>query len=169
MKRIIEQSYISYCYFSSQTSFRHFILEHSQPTDANVSHSYRTTETNSVLYILRLEVEIFWYFDIHVNITLYLCLGKPLASSRGIFPSMSGRLMNVEQFVERELAAETEVLGENSLQCHSVHHKSYMTWPQIEPGHPEWEAFHCLLFVVQLTGGYRATDDLMVNDELGRT
>jgi hypothetical protein len=33
----------------------------------------------------------------------------------------------VEQLVECELAGETEVLGENLLQRHFVHHKSHMT------------------------------------------
>jgi hypothetical protein len=36
-------------------------------------------------------------------------------------------LMNTEQLVEWELAGETEVLWENLLQYHFVHHKSHMT------------------------------------------
>jgi hypothetical protein len=35
-------------------------------------------------------------------------------------------IMSEEQSME-ELAGETEVLGENLLQCRFVHHKSYMT------------------------------------------
>jgi hypothetical protein len=35
-------------------------------------------------------------------------------------------LMIVEQSVECELAGETEVLGENLTQCHSINHKSHM-------------------------------------------
>jgi hypothetical protein len=36
-------------------------------------------------------------------------------------------LMIVEQSVERELAGETEALGEHSPQGHFVHHKSHKT------------------------------------------
>jgi hypothetical protein len=36
-------------------------------------------------------------------------------------------MMNVEQSMERELAVETEVLGENLPQCHFVHPKSHMS------------------------------------------
>jgi hypothetical protein len=46
--------------------------------------------------------------------------------------------MIVEQLVERRLAGETEVLGENLLQRHFVHHKSHMTRPGLEPGPPRW-------------------------------
>jgi hypothetical protein len=38
--------------------------------------------------------------------------------------------MSVKQSVEWELAGETEVLGENLLQRHFVHHKSHMIWPR---------------------------------------
>jgi hypothetical protein len=43
-------------------------------------------------------------------------------------------MMNVEQSVEWELAAETEVLGENLPQHQFFRHKSHMTWPGIEHG-----------------------------------
>jgi hypothetical protein len=49
-------------------------------------------------------------------------------------------MMNVEQSVERELAGETEVLGENLPQRHFVHHKSHMTKLWLEPGPLRWEA-----------------------------
>jgi hypothetical protein len=49
-------------------------------------------------------------------------------------------MMIVEQSVECELVGETVVLGENLPQCHSVHHKSHMTWTGLEPGPPLWES-----------------------------
>jgi hypothetical protein len=36
-------------------------------------------------------------------------------------------MMSVEQSVKRELAGETEILGENLPQCPIVHQKSHMT------------------------------------------
>jgi hypothetical protein len=36
--------------------------------------------------------------------------------------------------VECYLAGETEVLGENLPQGHSVHHKSHMTWTGLQHG-----------------------------------
>jgi hypothetical protein len=48
-------------------------------------------------------------------------------------------MMSVEHSVEWELAGETEVVGENLIQCHFVHHKSHMTWAGLEPGPPRWE------------------------------
>jgi hypothetical protein len=46
----------------------------------------------------------------------------------------------VEELVERRLVGETEVLGENLLQRHFVHHKSHMTRPGLEPGPLWWES-----------------------------
>jgi hypothetical protein len=48
--------------------------------------------------------------------------------------------MIVEKQMECRLAGETEVLGENLLQRHFVHHKSHMPRPEIEPRLPRWEA-----------------------------
>jgi hypothetical protein len=52
--------------------------------------------------------------------------------------SMTERLMNIEQLMERELAGKTEVLGAN-LPSHVSHHKSHMTSYGIEPGPPRWK------------------------------
>jgi hypothetical protein len=52
---------------------------------------------------------------------------------------MVGRLMNVEQLVEWELAGKTEVMGENLLNYYFFHHNSHMSWPDTEPGPPRWK------------------------------
>jgi hypothetical protein len=49
-------------------------------------------------------------------------------------------MMIVEKLVEWRLVRETEVLGENLLQRHFVHHKSHMSRPGFEPGPPWWGA-----------------------------
>jgi hypothetical protein len=36
-------------------------------------------------------------------------------------------MMSVKELVDRELAGETEILGENLPQCHIVYHKPHMT------------------------------------------
>jgi hypothetical protein len=48
--------------------------------------------------------------------------------------------VDMKQLVERRLAGETEVLGENLPQRHFVHHKSHMTRPGLEPWPPRREA-----------------------------
>jgi hypothetical protein len=48
-------------------------------------------------------------------------------------------MMIVEKSMEWELAGETEVHGENVPQCNLVHHKSHMTWADLEPGPLRWE------------------------------
>jgi hypothetical protein len=47
--------------------------------------------------------------------------------------------MNIEQLVERELAVETEILGENLLQCHFIRHKSHMPDLRSNPGRSGWK------------------------------
>jgi hypothetical protein len=52
---------------------------------------------------------------------------------------MVGRLINTKQYLERELAEETEVLGEVPSQWNFVHHKSDMAKPGIEPEPRRWK------------------------------
>jgi hypothetical protein len=70
---------------------------------------------------------------------------SPLGTSAAIYsyspaPDDTMMMMIVEQSVEWELAGESEVLGGNLPQCHIVHHKSHMAWPELEPGSSLWEA-----------------------------
>lgn len=51
-----------------------------------------------------------------------------------------GRLMNMEQLLEWELAGGTKVSRENLFHWHFIHHESYMTQAGIEPRLPQWEA-----------------------------
>jgi hypothetical protein len=63
-------------------------------------------------------------------------------------------IMMMEKLVEW-LEGETEVLGENLLQCHFVHHKPHML-PRREPGLPRWKpATNCLSYSTANTGQYR--------------
>jgi hypothetical protein len=48
-------------------------------------------------------------------------------------------IVMMENLVEKRLAGEAEVLGENLSQRHFVQHKSHLTRPGLEPGPPEWE------------------------------
>jgi hypothetical protein len=48
-------------------------------------------------------------------------------------------MMSVKQSVEWELTGEAEVFGGNLPQCHFVHHKSHMFWPEFEPGPRCWK------------------------------
>jgi hypothetical protein len=71
-----------------------------------------------------------------------LCCGiLGTAANTGLFYQPRIKVMViVEKLVEWRLAGETEVLGENLLQRHFVHHKSHMPRPGFEPGPPRWEA-----------------------------
>jgi hypothetical protein len=67
----------------------------------------------------------------------------PTELSRLLTTQYSVRLLtNVEQAMKWELENDTEVLGGNPPQCHVVHHKSHLTWSELEPGPPRWEAGH---------------------------
>jgi hypothetical protein len=46
----------------------------------------------------------------------------------------------VEQLIKCRLARETEIVGENLLKHHFVHHKSHMTRHGLELGPPRGEA-----------------------------
>jgi hypothetical protein len=45
----------------------------------------------------------------------------------------------MEQLVEWELTAESEVLGENLARCHFVHHKSHIRYAGTEVELAQWE------------------------------
>jgi hypothetical protein len=49
-------------------------------------------------------------------------------------------MVSVEQSVVWELAGKTDVIWENLRHYHFVHHKSHMTWRELEIGPPRWEA-----------------------------
>jgi hypothetical protein len=91
----------------------------------------------------------FVYFLVHLITVIiiffsFLGWGETESTSYGglltYYTSPGLYMMNVEQWVEWELAGETEVLGENLPRFHSAHHKSHMTWPGLEPGPPRWAA-----------------------------
>jgi hypothetical protein len=42
--------------------------------------------------------------------------------------------------VEWNWQAKTKYLGKNLSQCHFVHRKSHMDWPEIELWPPRWQA-----------------------------
>jgi hypothetical protein len=83
-------------------------------------------------------------FIIIINIIIFYL--KTLSISR--LYRVANRLMIMEQLVEWKLAGETEVLGENQPQFNSVHHKTHMAWPGVEPGWHIWEAGELLLLLL---------------------
>jgi hypothetical protein len=68
----------------------------------------------------------------------------PLGTSATEWPIVPASvIMMMENFVEWRLARETEVLGENLYQRHFIHHKSYLTRLELEPGPPRWLVSSC--------------------------
>jgi hypothetical protein len=48
-------------------------------------------------------------------------------------------MVTAEKLVEKRLAGETEVVGENLPQCYFDHQKSHMSRPGLKLGQPQWE------------------------------
>jgi hypothetical protein len=66
--------------------------------------------------------------SIITGLRLSNCLFSDAVIIETVWRRMVGWLINVEQLVGWELAEETEVFGENLLQCNFVRHKSHPGW-----------------------------------------
>jgi hypothetical protein len=63
----------------------------------------------------------------------------PLPKSYSVGDRRTNDWMHIERLWNDNDRRKPTYWAKNLSQCHFVHRKSHMTWPEIEPGPPQWE------------------------------